>query len=248
MILPEPFIPSGDGSFEAPVFGILPYDPKTSQHPFDGLCKVCDAPLDQLWRSMDQKAEDGRWLRRGYAPVNCCEPCYERAKLGDHAEANMAAWNARCPIEFRKPFSDTLGNNQVLVKVLAFNPRGGRGMVIHGATSTGKTRCAWALAKRLTEDSIRWLFLESVDYLDSLPSDALTVPILFLDDLGNDTLRGDREVRLLKLIRTRCQWHRPIVVTSQFSGEALCARFSEDATAQAIVRRLREFCDSVHAK
>ena len=121
-------------------------------------------------------------------------------------------------------------------------------MVLHGISGAGKTRIMWAVARKVSELGLNWLWIDSLDYVDVVPKEALTVDVLFLDDLGNESLGQQAETRLLKLIRTRCDHHRPFVVTTQHGGDSLAKRFREGASAQAVVRRLREFCESVYVK
>jgi DNA replication protein DnaC len=238
----------GDGSERFPVFGSSRWDPATSVHPFDRRCKICDRELDLLWRDCSQRAKDGRWLFRGFRPVNCCEACYENAKQdSSRDQTSVKSWEALCPEEFRTPWDDRLGNRRLLNRVLQFDPSRGRGLLVHGKSDTCKTRIIWRLLRQLSEAGREWLFVEAIDLLDNIPLAAFTVPILVIDDLGNDVLTPAKEVRLLKLLRTRCNWHRPVIITTQFVGESLEKRFVETATAQAIIRRLRQFCDDVHA-
>jgi len=82
--------------------------------------------------------------------------------------------------------------------------------------------------------------------MDGLHPDAHKVRVLAIDDVGNDKLTMNREVDFLRVIRNRCDWHQPMILTTQFRGADLANRFSEQSTAQAIVRRLREFSDVVN--
>ncbi len=231
-------------------------DPLTSPHPFDGACKACSlmvpprtTKLDLLWRNMDQRAPDGRWLYRGWLPVNCCDDCYAAAKAdGRPIDKQLELWRERCPIDFRDSWDATKGDAKLLTRVLQFDPRMGRGLLIHGSTDTAKTRAVWRLLRKLTEDGTEWLFVEAIDLLDNIPDAARYVPVLVIDDLGNDVLTPKNEVRLLKILRVRADWHRPTIITTQFSGDALAKRFTETATAQAVIRRLRKFCDDVQAR
>lgn len=61
-------------------------------------------------------------------------------------------------------------------------------------------------------------------------------------------MKGIAEVRLLKLIRTRCDWHRPTIITTQFSGAKLAQKFSDSSTVEAVPRRLSQFCDQIEAR
>lgn len=214
------------------------------EHPFDGKCKVCDKPLTEgLWRQIDAK------LAPGWFPVNCCEHCYEEAQK-DHAteQANRELWERLCPPDFRDNFDPKKGNQKLLDRVLKFQPSQNRGMLIHGPSDTGKTRVVWQLLRSLAPTGISWLFIESIDLLDSIPTEAFTTQLLVIDDLGNDALKGPKEVKLLKLLRTRCNWHRPFIITTQYNGDLLAEKFSDSGTAQAVIRRMRQFCDPVHAR
>jgi hypothetical protein len=251
----NPLHASGDGSEERPVFGRSEFDPATSPHPFDGCCKVCavkEPPqvtkLPSPWRNCDQRASDGRWLFRGWLPVNCCDNCYADAKKdGDTLERQRKWWLEKCPVEFRDEWDNRKGDQRLYSRVMQFNPTQGRGLLIHGQTDTGKTRAVWRLLKRLAEEGHEWLFVEAIDLLDNIPERAFSIPVLVIDDLGNDTLTAQKEVKLLKILRTRANWHRPVIITTQFVGDSLQKRFTETATAQAVIRRLRSFCDAVQA-
>jgi len=225
-------------------------DHRRAIHPFDGLCKAClvkeppqETKLDQTWRTIDSE------FATGWFPVNCCEACYDDAKSDKETLAKQREWwESKCPIEFRKDWDNRKGDPRMLAKVLAFNPDLNRGMIIHGETDSAKTRAVWQLAKQLAMSGREWMIVESIDLLDNIPERAFSVEILIIDDLGNDQLTQAKEVRLLKLIRSRCNWHKPIIITTQFVGDSLMKRFTETATARAIIRRLRDFCESVNAK
>lgn len=227
-------------------------DPQAHAHPFEGKCKVCDKPLDgQLWRQIDHR------FAPGYFPVNCCDTCYEEAQV-DHEriKRNREVWEKLCPTEFRADWDSRKGSQALFKRVMdwaaEWNLTGKRapkkGLVIHGVSDSAKTRVCWQLYRRLAEEGVSVLFIEAIDLLEEMPKEAFHVQVLIIDDLGNDSLDFKKEQRLLKLLRSRSQWHRPYVVTTQYAGELLKDRFKQEATGFAVVRRLREFCDSVHAR
>jgi hypothetical protein len=235
----------GDGSFERPSVGRSFLDPATSEHPTKGTCKMCDRALPlPHWRNMDQQAMDGRWLFRGWLPINCCDEC--AAKSGSEFETRGEAdWQSRCPIDFKAPWKPDLGDDEARRRVLSWEAARGKGLVIRGPSGVGKSRLAWLLARRVAINGAVWMWLDSLDYVDIVPKEAEKVAVLFLDDLGNEPLGQQAETRLLRLIKTRCENHRPMIITTQHTGETLAKRFREGATAQAIIRRLREFSDDI---
>lgn len=221
--------------------------PDDAAHPFGGLCKVCseagrETKLPVLWRQLHAD------LAPGWFAVNCCDQCYEEAKHdGETLTKQRAWWLEHCPVDFRDEWDNRKGDAKLFSKVMAFDPKLGRGLIIHGPTDNGKTRVVWRLLRKLAEEGHEWMFIEAIDLLDQIPERAFTVPILVIDDLGNDALTAKNEVRLLKLLRTRTNWHRPFIITTQFVGPSLEKKFTETATAQAVIRRLRNYCDSIHA-
>lgn len=163
----------------------------------------------------------------------------------DQAHANLADWEERCPPEFRRPWDNRIGGEKLHRAVMKFDPANKRGLLVIGPSGTSKTRIVWQLLRRLTLDGVEWHFATALDVMKGLPFDASRKKVLVIDDLGNDPLTMNKEVALLDVIRQRVDWHMPLIVTTQFNGTQLERRFSEAATAQAIVRRLREFCDPV---
>ena len=210
------------------------------EHPWGGRCKVCDRELlAPLWRQIPGC--------EGWYPVNCCDACYDTAKAPGASRGEFE-WQTKCPIEFKQAWDGSKGDDGAMRKACYFDPAQRKGMVLHGLSGTGKTRIMWIVAKKVAESGRSWLWIDSLDYVDALPKEALFVDVLFLDDFGNEPLQGQAETRLLKLIRSRCDHHRPIVLTTQHQGDSLSKRFREGASAQGVVRRLREFCDAVYVR
>jgi hypothetical protein len=240
----------GDGTYERPSVGLSLLDPDTSEHPTKGTCKICDRELPlPHWRNCDQQAEDGRWLFRGWLPVNCCDECMAKSE-SSAATRGEADWQERCPVDFKIAWNPDRSDDEARKRVMQWDAKVRKGLLIRGPSGFGKTRIAWLLAHKVALEGRRWLWLDSLDYVEAVPKDAERIDVLFLDDLGNEPLGQQAETRLLRLIKTRCENHRPLVITTQHTGDSLAKRFREGATAQAIIRRLREFCEDVqvHAK
>lgn len=213
-------------------------EPDDAKHPWDGLCRQCNTPLDVKWTQLDRCA--------GWFPVNIhieCLPAYY-ATIGC-AGIQTLQWQRICPPDFREPWNQMRGNNALLKRVLQFDPKLRRGMLIRGVSGSGKTRCAWLLARQLMENGTAVTFVASIDLPDENVREMTNTECLIIDDLGNDKMQASREALVLKILRSRMDWHRPTIITTQFNGERLMERFSDGHTAQAVIRRLREFCDDV---
>lgn len=141
----------------------------------------------------------------------------------------------------------------------------GLGLLMHGASGTGKTRAAWDILRR-HHFARRWRcgFVKVFQFNQwahdtssrtardreearTRITAAKKVDLLVLDDLGTEpdadqTFAG----HLWDLLEVRTSWNRPTIVTTEHIGETLTRRFLPSAQTDAarILRRLREFCDS----
>ncbi len=214
--------------------------PDPSKHPYDGLCRQCGADLDVKWIQLERC--------EGWFPVNIhthCLPAYY-ATIGTAAQ-QAEAWQRICPPDFRIPWDVKNGNSKLLNRVRAFDPKLRKGMLIHGKSGSGKTRVAWQLVRQLLETGYSVTFVASIDLPDDPIKEMMHAPILIIDDFGNDRMQASKEAVVLKILRSRTDWHRPTIITTQFTGASLEQRFSDGHTAKAVIRRLREFCEDVPA-
>lgn len=216
-------------------------DPAKGKHPFGGRCKVCDCLLpDPLWRQIAGS--------RGWYPINCCEACYANSQGDTETRRKQnEQWQRICPPAFRSDWDSRKGNEALIRRVRSYDHKTGRGLVIHGKSGTCKTRAAWHLTRQLMELGVGVTFVESIDMPDENMRDMMHAPVLVIDDLGNDKMNASREAVVLKVLRYRSNWGKPTIITTQFIGASLEDRFSDGHTAQAVIRRLREYCDDVAA-
>jgi DNA replication protein DnaC len=70
------------------------------------------------------------------------------------------------------------------------------------------------------------------------------VDIVFLDDLGKGYWTENTEALWFDLLEHRTSQGRPIIVTTNYSGQELIRGSRSEATAYAM-RRLRDYCDTV---
>ena len=110
-------------------------------------------------------------------------------------------------------------------------------LVIMGPVGTGKTWTAAALARSvLVEDTVPVTFLTAQQLIDAVKpaQGGLDVdmqqfeitPLLVLDDLGNERLTEWAADQLHRLAHARSHNGRPMIITTNFSGAEIKARYS----------------------
>lgn len=178
-----------------------------------------------------------------------CDPCI-RKRIDEESVKNDRTFEehfgALCPPEFNHPWDCSKGNNLLKAEVLKrFSYSTRKGLLIYGASGSCKTRVVWELIKYLyktsTDASFKWLMTDAFEIAtNGIPKEAYYTPLLIIDDLGNEPLGPKNEKHLLYLIRQRCDWHKPIIVTTQLDGESFKKSFFSSHTGEAALRRFRE--------
>lgn len=167
-------------------------------------------------------------------------------------------WSSLCPPAFDAIERGKLPDPTVLDRVLAWR-RGPLGLLLHGDTSRGKTRCSWQLLRR-EHFSGREVFavdaLSLADHPNRLMTDnagasewvkrACRCDLLLLDDPFKVALTPRVEEALYLILDHRAANGLPIIVTTNDTGETLSARLSADRCAP-LIRRIREFTQDIAA-
>ena len=188
-----------------------------------------------------------------------CDKCtkeIESEKQLRSAEKLKEAWERICPPLHKQTDIDKLPNMEASNTALAwqFNERG---LLLHGQTGTGKSRTAWLVLKTAHFEGKKILVLNGASAIryaaifSTSTADAekwidrhANVDVLFMDDAFKVKLTESYEAALFAVIDSRMENLRPIIATTNDTGETLAGRMSQDRGA-AMVRRLRECCDSI---
>ena len=203
--------------------------------------------------------------RTVFEPSHChaCSDQHERRlKAERHAASaacrksdQQALWEAICP----PLYADTDPRRipqAPLAKVMAWEC-GPRGLVLHGATGKGKTRAAFLLLHRLHFTDRKQVVAFHGNAFSHQCARAFgdqtgeawieklaETDILFFDDLGKGRFTERVEAELFGLIELRLANLRPVIVTTNFVGDGLAGKLTDDRGGP-LVRRLREFCEGI---
>lgn len=169
---------------------------------------------------------------------------------------DASGWEKICPVEFQNTEAHKLPSPTKLQKVMEWK-YGAKGLMLHGVTGQGKSRCLYALLKRefksgrtirvLTHDAgYRYAerFNDSPAEVLKWIEDKTHVDILALDDIFKVKLTESFEQALFTIISQRTERGKPVLLTCQDNGATLTARMSADRGA-ALVRRFREYCQAI---
>ena len=193
-----------------------------------------------------------------------CPACEERLVTEEaekatrrNALARQERWMTFCPPDYRSIDRARLPNASKLAEVLKWE-FGPRGLVLHGDTGRGKTRCAWALlAREVAADrsaacldssaglGYAALYSESAGLVKKWFDHVVVVDILLLDDVFKNKLTDSFEGVVFTLIDQRIQQQRPTILTSNDTGATLAARMTQDR-GNPLLRRLREHCIQIN--
>ncbi len=176
--------------------------------------------------------------------------------------ARDEAWIKWCPKEFRL-VSEGEGKTELarleldqpkLKDLLAW--QGSRGLILRGPTGTCKTRSIWRLIRRLYVEGKTVTLLTAAQFdrecRDAGGNFTLTTwfdrlasrDVLVLDDLGKHPWTPATEATWFDLVDERTREDLPILVTTNDTGNSLASRMAPER-AEALIRRLRDYCDTL---
>jgi DNA replication protein DnaC len=164
-------------------------------------------------------------------------------------------WATICPPLYRATDPARL-NQTALAEVLGWQ-YGPKGLVIHGLTNAGKTRMMFQLLHRIHfTDRRSVVVFDAVGFSHECArrfgdhtgegwiGELSKKAVVAFDDLGKCRFTDRVESELFGLLEKRCANMLPIIATTNFTGDAFAERLSADK-GEPMVRRLREFCQSI---
>lgn len=193
--------------------------------------------------------------------AECGSPSGDKPTCRFHVELHERRWNALCLADnYRITNLQRLIDEGVcqhkLKSIMAWD-YAPRGLIVYGPTGLGKTRSCWLVVRRwfdlgksvsmfnsvdfANEVNRRFGDGEGPDWIESIQAN----DILFLDDLDKAKLTERVETELYGLIEHFTSHSKPLIVTCNSTGDQFMSKFSPQR-ADAIYRRLKEFCRPVH--
>lgn len=203
--------------------------------------------------------------KNGPGMMDLCDRCHGEFKAKEQREEKAkreAHWEKICHQDYRSTCVERLLKEHPKASnaITRWNPHGHRGLVLHGPSRHGKTRAVYHLLGTLHQQGHRVNALpatqfahEARDHAKALTVSAWiaplkSVPYLFIDDLSQATWTERAAEAFYEIVEHRCSMRRPLLTTSQVVGKTLSDLFSTEKNperGQAIVMRLREYCDCV---
>jgi hypothetical protein len=197
---------------------------------------------------------------KGFKSFVLCNSCADKrlAELDSvQAKSRAQQWSELCPPAYRATEAYRLPSPTKLERVMRWN-YGAKGLALIGPTGRGKSRCAWKLMERefFAGRSVECLDAKfAMEYAGKMNLGAsiaiewiggkMNAALLLLDDTLKVKLENSgAETALFAVIEERMANNRPIILTTQDTGETLRSRMSSDR-GEATVRRLRECCEVI---
>ena len=189
-----------------------------------------------------------------------CPECCQRLAAESKTKAEESLrfelskkWQSICPPSFRDTRIELLPRPEKAQEIMAWN-YGKTGVLLHGKTGKGKSRCAWLLCEKVFNSgkSIQVLnALAGFEYAGIFEGGARAAQewidrrckcgLLFFDDVFKVKLTDSFEAAVFAIVDYRIAHELPILATLNDTGDTLSKRMSEDR-GEAFVRRLKEMC------
>lgn len=234
-------------------------EPTEENIPFTFPCRSCGKPIHS---NVSSEAMADRIIKRTIETMarnTVCEQCAEVAASGHEwhkKQARMRKWEALCPVDFRGTIISKLPRPEKYDEVMrwTFNSLG---LMLHGPTRRGKSRCAWKLLERECLYGRRVAVMDYTfgqEYSKRMSTstagcaiwleDFRSADVLLMDDVFKIRMSDGAEMAIFATISERTENWRPIILTTNDTKESIHNRMSPDR-GPAICARIREYCTPI---
>jgi hypothetical protein len=179
-------------------------------------------------------------------------------------EKRETLWEQLCPIEYRLT---TESNGKTVLARLELECKqlrailawkfSDRGLVIRSrASGLCKTRAVWRLMRKQWNEGRNIAAFTAGAFQRHAQDEAgkftltpwfnkiASADILFLDDLGKGYWTENTEAVWFDMLEQRTSQGKPVIVTTNYTGDELIKSSRSEATTYA-VRRLRDYCETI---
>lgn len=234
-----------------------PSSPSPEALPFPRACEECGQPFTALPLVL---------AGRVFYPKRYCDACVLRREQSQALDfkrreaARLAeAWEQICPPFYRDTDPSRLPCAPACREAVLGWEFGPRGLLLHGATASGKSRLAFLLLSRLHHlqgrrvaaitstafsHQVSALFGEGGGKGEAFIERLARVEVLLVDDVGKGRLTDRVEAEFFHLIEQRGTQLLPTILTTNLTGDALAGAWSTDRSAP-LVRRFSEFFQAI---
>lgn len=199
------------------------------------------------------------WAKMLAVCPTCCEKHTREAEIrraDDLKEQMESQWRSICPPAYRDTEISKLPNPAKADEILNWK-YGKTGILLHGKTRKGKSRCAWLLCQRvfMAGKSIKVLdAMAGFEYMSAFSNSGRDAQewvgsycrcsLLFFDDVFKAKLTDSFEAAVFAIVDYRMSHNLPILATLNDTGDTLASRMSPDR-GDAFVARLKEMCELI---
>jgi predicted ATPase len=245
--------------------------PKTSQVVSKGtikslgqkICEDCSDTIEDFKQECVVENFGGEPLWYPWYPL--CENCVDRREQEGGCDSAPTPSERRekeflemCPLAMRETDASRLDQDKV--KAVLNHKLSSKGLLILGKTGMGKTRSMWLLIRELMvnrgigdvrvfssselKDMLTQSHLQRHAHKDTIEG-LVRCRVLCIDDLGKEKSSDSWEQDLFTIVDRRMLNKKPIIITSNFNGKLMIEKYNDVHKIEPMVRRLREFCDTV---
>lgn len=211
-------------------------------------CRRCKTPVEILASLFAQ-------CKQGVLCPACAEHIEKAEQWRKQMDRMRRRWLAICPPDFHNTVLDRLPRQEQTNKALDWCYQA-RGLNLWGVPQTGKTRTSWLILEREHVNGRRVIAFGPGEFAAAMAEHGFNASkwvlsvlfaydLILFDDIDKLSLTVPGEKALFSLLDKRARYHRPVIYTGNANGEMLKTQFK---SGEALVRRIRDFSQSIHFK